>query len=118
MVATFANSTLEVIVTALVTTALGSIPLLTVIVTLHEPTCEMLSTLVVDVLCPAGMLQPVPVVVQEKFRGPGPAAVPCRVTPLIVRAGALARLPLIVQPSAVVVMGLKSAPEGLEPAAA
>jgi hypothetical protein len=78
MGATFANRTLELIVTVLVRTALGSIPLLTVIVTSQDPTLETLSTLVVAVLEPAGMEHPaVPVVVvQEKLNGPGPDALP------------------------------------------
>ncbi|TMH83281.1 MAG: hypothetical protein E6H49_02795 [Betaproteobacteria bacterium] len=64
--------------TVLVTTALGGNPLLTVIVTLQVPTLVMLSSLVVEVLEPAGMLQPAlpALAVQEKFNGPGPEAVP------------------------------------------
>lgn len=94
--ATWENTIVELIVTGLVTTALGGNPLLTVIVTLHDPTCVMLNTLVVEVLEPAGMLQPVPVVVQEKFNGPGPDALPWRVTPVMVWVGALPGTPLTV----------------------
>src|SRR6266853_1401977 len=115
--ATWENTIVELIVTGLVTTAFGGNPLLTVIVTLHDPTCVMLNTLVVEVLEPDGMLQPVPVVVQEKFNGPGPDALPWRVTPVMVWVGALPGTPLIVKPSAVEVVGLKSAPLGIEPAA-
>ncbi len=43
--ATWENTIVELIVTGLVTTALGGNPLLTVIVTLHDPTCVMLNTL-------------------------------------------------------------------------
>jgi hypothetical protein len=92
--------------------------LLTVIVTLQDPTPVIVRDLVVEVLAPAGMVQPaVPdVAVQEKFSGPGPEALPWRVTLVKVRVAATAGVPD--HPSAVELIALKLAPLGLDPAAA